>query len=81
MIVLRDKLGATYHPAARIFRDSVQRNFAFVALINTFEPAHAQHLTPLSLADGANPTKKGSVERGNQPLARAPPHPTFAGHT
>ena len=59
MVVLRESLGATYSPDVRIFRDAVQRDFAFVGLINTFDPALSQRLSLVSLAVGARLAEKG----------------------
>ncbi len=58
-IVLRETLGATYSPDARVFRDAVQRDFAYVSMINTFDSAQSQKLNLVGLAIAADMASQG----------------------
>jgi predicted Zn-dependent peptidase len=58
-LMLRETLGANYASDVRVFRDAVQRDFAFVGMVNTFEPARSRELNVLSLAIAASLAKKG----------------------
>ena len=65
--VLREALGATYTPEAHFHRDIVQRDFAFTAMINTFEPAQAVRLTEGSIRLAGRFAEKGvSLEEFNR---------------
>jgi zinc protease len=59
MLVLRESLGATYSPDVRLVRDAVQRDLAFVAVVNTFEPAQSEKLSLVSMAVGVQLAKIG----------------------
>lgn len=63
MKVMRELIGATYSPDARVHRDAIQRDFAFAAMINTFDPPRAQQLTEASIRLAAQIAQRGiSVE-------------------
>ena len=49
ILVVREAIGASYSPTTLIHRDIVQRNFAYLAMINTFEPATARQYTDASV--------------------------------
>jgi zinc protease len=57
--VMRELIGATYSPDARIHRDAIQRDFAFAAMINTFDPPRAQQLTEASIRLAAQIAQRG----------------------
>jgi zinc protease len=59
LVVLREALGLTYTPDARLHRDSVQRDFAFAAMVNTFDPARAAKLTEGSVRLAEHLAQKG----------------------
>lgn len=59
MIVLREVFGATYSTDTRVHRDAVQRDFAYAAMINTFEPGVAAKWTEGSLRLAAQLAEKG----------------------
>ena len=44
LAVVREAVGATYSPQTSIHRDIIQRNFAFVGMINTFDPESARKI-------------------------------------
>lgn len=58
-LILREKLGVTYSPNARVFRDAVQRDFAFATVVCTFDPARAQQLTEGNIRLAALIAEKG----------------------
>ena len=57
--VMREYIGATYSPDARVHRDAIQRDFAFAAMINTFDPPRAQQLTEASIRLAAQIAQRG----------------------
>jgi zinc protease len=59
LLVLREALGATYSPDVRIHRDAVQRDFAYAAVVNTFEPGNAIRLTEGTVRLAARTAEKG----------------------
>jgi len=59
LVVLREALGLTYTPEARFHRDSVQRDFAFAAMVNTFDPPRALKFTEGSIRLAAQLAQKG----------------------
>ncbi|MEO6003676.1 MAG: insulinase family protein [Opitutus sp.] len=58
-LVLRETLGANYANDARVFRDAVQRDFAFVGMVTPFDPAKSRELSALGLAIAADLAKQG----------------------
>jgi zinc protease len=67
LIVLREALGATYSPQTYVHRDPIQRDFAYAAMINTFDPDNARRLTEGSLRMAAELAQRGvSVEEFNR---------------
>jgi zinc protease len=60
LLVLREALGATYSPDARVSRDAVQRDFAFASVVNTFDPANAIKLTEGTVRLAARLAEKGA---------------------
>ncbi|HVS52552.1 MAG TPA: insulinase family protein [Opitutaceae bacterium] len=61
LLALREVLGATYSPEAHLHRDFLQRDFAFVALVNTFDPPRAQQFTEGSIRYAALLAQKGAT--------------------
>lgn len=59
ILVLREALGATYSPDVRFHRDAVQRDFAFAAVVNTFDPANAIKWTEGTVRLAARTAEKG----------------------
>jgi zinc protease len=59
IIVLREVFGATYSPDVRVYRDAVQRDFAFAAMVNTFDPETAVRWTEGSVRLAARLAEKG----------------------
>jgi zinc protease len=44
-LILRESLGANYSTSVRVHRDIIQRDFAFVQLVATFDPEKAREMT------------------------------------
>ncbi len=59
LLVVREAVGATYSPTTQIHRDVVQRDFAFVSMINTFEPAIARRYTEASVTLATRVAERG----------------------
>ena len=59
LVVVREAVGATYSPTTQIHRDGVQRDFAFVSMINTFEPAIARRYTEASVVLATRVAERG----------------------
>ena len=72
MLIIREAMGATYAPQTRIHRDIIQRDFAFVGMINTFDPASARKFTEAGVRLAALLAEKGlsaaEFERLREPL-------------
>jgi zinc protease len=67
-LYLREMLGATYSPDVRVYRDAVQRDFAYVAMINTFESGQSQKLNVTGLSIAAHLAEKGVMPEEFQRL-------------
>jgi len=59
MDVLRESLGATYSPAVHLQRDTIQRDFAFAAMITTLDPASATKFTEGNIRLAARLAERG----------------------
>ncbi len=57
--VLRASLGATYSPQANLRRDRHQRDYAFIGMINTFDPLKAKAFTAQALGVAAQLAAEG----------------------
>jgi zinc protease len=58
-LVLRETLGANYANDARVFRDAVQPDFAFVGMVTPFNPTQSRELGILGLGIAADLAEKG----------------------
>lgn len=58
---LREQLGATYSPRVGLQRDRLQRDFAFVWMINTFKPDQADRFTAEAIALATRFAKEGAT--------------------
>jgi predicted Zn-dependent peptidase len=72
LLIVRETMGATYSPQTRVHRDIIQRDFAYVGMINTFDPASARKYTEGSVRLAARLAEKGltvpDFERLREPL-------------
>jgi zinc protease len=59
LAVVREAVGATYSPETHIHRDSIQRDFAFVGMINTFDPESARKYTEACVKLAARLAERG----------------------
>jgi zinc protease len=59
MVALRETLGATYSPQVEVYRDIIQRDFAFAVVITTLDPARAQQYTEGNIRLAARLAERG----------------------
>ena len=59
MVALRETLGATYSPEVEVYRDIIQRDFAFAVVITTLDPARAQQYTEGNIRLAARLAERG----------------------
>jgi zinc protease len=62
LFVVREAVGATYSPQTRVHRDLIQPDFAYVSMVNTFDPASAQKYTEGCIRMAARMAEKGIGE-------------------